>query len=144
MLCAVVVNFLETLASIFDFRLVELAWDNAGKRTGSGNHEKPHNSSASQVRSGPVSAFLVVSKGCKLRVGIALGSGKFQPLRALWPTGPHHHKRIERMLIRVPYDFRFRLSGFKGLQAVVSPPVQRSTVNLNHCARFVFLSRAID
>ena len=28
----------------------------AGKRTGSSNHEKPHNSSAGQVRSGPVSA----------------------------------------------------------------------------------------
>jgi len=38
------------------FVLVELAWDNAGKRTGSSNHEKPHNSSAGQVRSGPVSA----------------------------------------------------------------------------------------
>ena len=38
------------------FVLVELAWDNAGKRTGSSNHEKPHNLSAGQVRSGPVSA----------------------------------------------------------------------------------------
>jgi len=38
------------------FVLVELAWNNAGKRTGSSNHEKPHNLSAGQVRSGPVSA----------------------------------------------------------------------------------------
>ena len=38
------------------FVLVELAWDNAGKRTGSSNHEKPHNSSAGQVRNGPVLA----------------------------------------------------------------------------------------
>ena len=38
------------------FVLVESAWDNAFKRTGSSNHEKKHNSSAGQVRSGPVSA----------------------------------------------------------------------------------------
>ena len=38
------------------FVLVELAWGNAGKRTGSSNNERPHNSSAGQVRSGPVSA----------------------------------------------------------------------------------------
>ena len=68
--------------SIFDFRLVELAWNNAGKRTGSSNYEKPYNSSADQVRSGPV-VRLVVSKRCKPRAGIALGSGKSQPLRAL-------------------------------------------------------------
>ena len=41
---------------VFDFRLVELAWDNASNRTGSSNHEKPHNSNAGQVRSDPVSA----------------------------------------------------------------------------------------
>ena len=39
------------------FVLVELAWNNAGKRTGSSNHEKKNNNSnAGQVRSGPVSA----------------------------------------------------------------------------------------
>jgi len=30
------------------------------------------------------------------------------------------------------------------MQARGIAPFQRSTVNLNHCARFVFLSRAID
>ena len=63
-------------STVFDFRLVELAWDNTGKCTGSSNHEKPHNSSAGQVRSGPVSApeaavmprlqfRLVLSERCK-------------------------------------------------------------------------------
>jgi len=32
----------------------------------------------------------------------------------------------------------------KGCKPAVSPPFQRNAVNLNHCARFVFLSRAVD
>ena len=32
----------------------------------------------------------------------------------------------------------------KGCKPGASPPFQRSTVNFDHCARFVFLSRAID
>jgi len=32
----------------------------------------------------------------------------------------------------------------KGWKPVLAPPFQRSTVNLNHCARLVFLSHAID
>ena len=31
-----------------------------------------------------------------------------------------------------------------GWKPVEAPPFQRNTVNLNHCVRFVFLSRAID
>ena len=50
--------------SIFDFRLVELAWDNASKRTGSSNHEKPHNSNDGQVRSGPVPASGAAVMSC--------------------------------------------------------------------------------
>jgi len=43
-------------------------------------------------------------------------------------------------------DFDCRSSGIKGVYAVVSspPPVQTNEVDLSHCARFVFLSRAID
>ena len=41
-----------------------------------------------------------------------------------------------------PPPLRFSISGIKRVQAQwVSPSVQ---VNINHCARFIFLSRAID
>jgi len=32
----------------------------------------------------------------------------------------------------------------KGWKPVVAPPFHRSTLNLSHCARFVFLARAIN
>ena len=40
--------------------------------------------------------------------------------------------------------FDCRFSGIKGVKALVSPPVQKNAVNLIHCARYVFLSCAID
>ena len=50
---------------------------------------------------------------------------------------------------KTPVVFMFVFSIFvlvasKGWKPVVTPPFQRNKVNLNHCARFVSLSRAID
>jgi len=48
------------------------------------------------------------------------------------------------MLLQNHPTFEIRLSDIKRVDAVVAPPYQRNTVNLNHCSRFVFLFRAID
>ena len=90
--------------SIFDFRLVELAWDNANNRTGSSNHEKPHNSNAGQVRSDPVSA-----------------SGAVVISRLQFTTGAGHRRGRARLVVLKEWFmvglrfsiFDFRSSGIK-------------------------------
>ena len=71
------------------FVLVELAWDNAGKRTGSSNHEKPHNSSAGQVRSGPVSVpGAAVMSRLQLTTGVGHRRGRARQARPMRSRRP--------------------------------------------------------
>ena len=78
----------------FDFRLVELAWDNANNRTGSSNHEKPHKSNAGQVRSEPVSASgaTVISR-LQFTTGAGYRRGRARPTRPMRSRRPPCHRR---------------------------------------------------
>ena len=84
----------DLFTAIFDFRLVELAWDNANNRTGSSNHEKPHNSNAGQVRSDPVSASgAVVISRLQFTTGAGHRRGRVRQTRPMRSRRPPCHRR---------------------------------------------------
>ena len=100
--CAAPVENRQVAVSVFDFRLVELAWDNANNRTGSSNHEKPHNSNAGQVRSDPVSASgaAVISR-LQFTTGAGHRRGRARQTRPMRSRRPpcHRRQRSRRALI---------------------------------------------
>jgi len=93
-LCAWYASSVRRRFSIFDFRSVELAWDNANNRTGSSNHEKPHKSNAGQVRSEPVSASgaTVISR-LQFTTGAGYRRGRARPTRPMRSRRPPCHRR---------------------------------------------------
>jgi len=77
--------------------------------------------------------------------------GSHESLPVLWLDGVNN--QVHRLSHRVEADESSNLvccsldrvvERKARVKPAVSPPFQRNTVNLNHCARFVFLSRAID